>query len=92
MSDVTVTHNEARSRWEAHLDGELAGFAAYRVAGDKLVFDHTSVSSAFGGRGIAGELAKASLDDARAQGKTVVPQCSFYAKYIAKNPQYADLT
>ncbi len=92
MSDVTVTKNEAQSRWEAHLDGELAGFAKYREADDTLIFDHTSVSSQFGGRGVAGELAKASLDDARAHGKKVVPQCGFYSKFISKNPQYADLT
>ncbi|MEP7161768.1 MAG: GNAT family N-acetyltransferase [Dermatophilaceae bacterium] len=92
MSDVTVTKNEAQSRWEAQVDGELVGTASYRVAGDSIVFDHTDVPTKFGGRGIAGQLAKASLDDARAQGKKVVPQCSFYAKYIAKNAQYADLT
>ena len=92
MPEVTVTKNEAQSRWEAHVDGELAGIASYRIAGDSIVFHHTSVPKQFGGQGVAGELAKASLDDARAQRMKVVPQCSFYATYIAKNAQYADLT
>ena len=29
--------------------------------------------------------------DARAQGRTVLPQCSYAAAYLERNPEYADL-
>jgi hypothetical protein len=29
MTDVATSHNPEASRYEAHLDGELAGFAEY---------------------------------------------------------------
>ena len=31
MADVETSHNPAEHRYEAHLDGELAGFAAYEL-------------------------------------------------------------
>ncbi len=91
MSEVTIVKNDARSRYEAILDGEVAGFSDYRTRGDVVVFPHTVTQPAYGGRGIASALARVSLDDARDQGKRVDPQCSFYADYIDKHPEYADL-
>lgn len=49
------------------------------------------VPPAIGGRGIVGELVRASLDFARNQGLKVVPQCSYAADWIDKHPDYADL-
>ena len=36
MSDVQVTDNPGESRYEARVDGELAGFAAYQTADDLI--------------------------------------------------------
>ena len=44
-----------------------------------------------GGRGVAGDLVKAALDYARAQGLRVVPACSYSAAYVQRHPEYADL-
>jgi predicted GNAT family acetyltransferase len=43
------------------------------------------------GRGLAKELVKHALDDARRRNLTVVPQCSFVASFIKRNPEYEDL-
>ncbi len=91
MDEVVVTDVPERSRWEAHLDGELAGVATYRREGRVVTFVHTEVDPAFEGRGIGGALARASLDAARAAGDRVDPQCPFYASWIGKHPDYADL-
>jgi predicted GNAT family acetyltransferase len=49
------------------------------------IFHHTVVDDEFGGRGLAGVLVAEALEDARAQGRTVVPVCSYVAHWIGKN-------
>jgi uncharacterized protein len=90
-SRADVRDNAQESRYEVHVDGELAGFADYR-SGDGLVdFTHTEVFEQFSGQGLAQELAARSLDDVRERGLQALPHCAFYAKYLGKNPEYADL-
>ena len=91
MDELVVADAPERGRWEAHLGGELAGFATYRVEGDVVTFLHTEVAPEFEGRGIAGALARTSLDAVRAAGGHVVPSCPFYAAWIDKHPAYQDL-
>lgn len=87
---LDITHNMAKNRFETTVDGTVA-YISYVDSGDKLIYDHTIVPSQIGGRGIAGQLTKHALDYARAQGKKVVPACSYVASYIQKNPEYRDL-
>ena len=50
------------------------------------------VADAFEGQGVAGQLARAALDDVRASGKyRVVPRCPYIKKWIDKHPDYQDL-
>lgn len=80
-----------RSRYEATVDGALAGFAVYRDRGDARVFTHTEVFDGHEGRGVGSALAAAALDDVRAAGRSVVPQCPFIRDWIDRHPDYADL-
>ncbi len=92
MSDVTVTDNRAESRYEAHLDGELAGFADYQLRHDVIVFPHTEVDPAFEGKGVGSALARQALDDVRAAGeRKVVAICPFIKGWIEKHPEYRSL-
>jgi hypothetical protein len=88
---IEVTRDEARHRYEASVDGVPAGYAAYREHDGVVVFPHTVVDPAFEGQGVASAIARRSLDDARAAGMTVRPDCSFYARWIERHPDYADL-
>ncbi|GMA38989.1 N-acetyltransferase [Mobilicoccus caccae] len=88
---MQVTKNEQAGRYEAHIDGELAGFAEYERSEGVVEFPHTVTEPEFGGRGVASALARTSLDEARAEGLQVIPSCSFYAGWISKHPEYADL-
>lgn len=91
MAELTVTKNEALSRWEAWEGESLVGISEYDDAGARIAFTHTEVPPQHGGRGIAGELARASLDDAKAQGRQVLPLCSYYAVWMGRHPEYDDL-
>lgn len=70
--------------------GHLA-VAEYVPEGDRLVFTHTFVPPELRGRGIAEQLVRAALDDARQQGKRIVPQCSYVALFIRRNPEFKPL-
>lgn len=92
MSEGTqVTNNEQERRYELSLDGKLVGFAEYRPAGDALMFTHTEVEEGHEGQGLGSTLVGAALDDARAQGRQVVPMCPFVAAFIREHREYVDL-
>lgn len=91
MTDVTVTNAPDDSRYEARVGGELAGFAAYQLTDELVVFTHTEVDPAFEGQGVGGALAKAALDDVRASGRKALPVCPFIQAWLDRHPDYADL-
>ncbi|NAZ74295.1 GNAT family N-acetyltransferase [Kineococcus sp. T13] len=89
--DITVTHDAAGKRYEAHEGGSRLGLAAYVLADRMIVFTHTEVDPAHEGRGVGSALARAALDDARARGLAVMPLCPFIKGWIQRHPEYADL-
>jgi predicted GNAT family acetyltransferase len=82
--------NPAERRFELQVEGETA-FAAYRIAGETIIFTHTIVPKALEGQGIATGLIAFALDQARARGLKVVPECSFVAAYMQRHPDTQDL-
>ncbi len=88
---VSVADAPERRRFEASIEGELAGFARYVRLPDRVVFTHTEVDPAFEGRGVGSALAKGALDARRANGDRIEARCPFIAAYIKRHPAYADL-
>jgi hypothetical protein len=86
-----VTDDQAQSRYELRVKGELAGYLTYHRRGEQISLNHTEVEPAFQGRGLATHLARFSLDDARKRGLTVLPYCPYVTSWIKKHPGYADL-
>jgi hypothetical protein len=73
------------------LDGQPVGLLSYRLAGGVITHRHTEIDPSVGGRGLGSALVRFALDDARARGLTVKPQCPFVAAFIVRHPQYAGL-
>lgn len=96
-ADPDVADVADRHRYELRVDGATAGFAEYARRtdphgdGETIALIHTVVEDAYAGRGLAGRLARAALDDARARGLAVLPFCPFIKSWIAKHPDYVDL-
>ncbi|MBV9561509.1 MAG: N-acetyltransferase [Bradyrhizobium sp.] len=86
-----VRDNKLQQRFELDVEGGLA-FANYRLTADSVIITHTETPRALRGRGIASELVKGVLELIRADGRRVIAGCSFVADYLAKHPEYADLT
>lgn len=91
QAPVTVQRNDAAHRYEAHLDGTLAGFLRYRQRDGELVLIHTETLDGFEGRGVGSALARFALDDVRARGEHAVVLCPFIRSWFAKHPEYSDI-
>ncbi|MBU1360760.1 MAG: N-acetyltransferase [Gammaproteobacteria bacterium] len=91
MTDIAIQRITEHNRYEATIDGRLAGQCEYNLLREAIMFTHTEVMPEFEGRGVGSALARHVLDAARAEGLHVIPVCTFIAGWIRKHPEYADL-
>ena len=89
--DVQVTNNPEEHRFEIRADGELAGYTVYRERPGLIVFVHTEIDQRFEGHGLASQLIRTALEDAKERELQVLPFCPFVNGYIARHREYADL-
>jgi len=89
--NLVISDNAEERRYEARLDGELAGWVDYGRVRTRLVALHTEVPPEFGGRGIATALVRRVLDDARTAGQKVTPRCPLFASHFRRHPEDRDL-
>jgi uncharacterized protein len=87
----SIHHDPEHQRYEYVVDGEPLAIAEYRDDGDTVVMHHTYTDPRFRGRGYAERVVAAALDDLRARGLHVVPQCWFVAEFVTAHPEYRDL-
>lgn len=90
-AEPKITDSPGTRRYEAHMDGRLAGFSAYIRTPEMIAFLHTEVDPEFEGRGVGSALARQALDEARERGQSVLAACPFIAGWIAHHPDYQDL-
>ncbi|MDQ1746706.1 MAG: uncharacterized protein QOD07_969 [Frankiaceae bacterium] len=91
MTAVAIADNPAESRFEVRVDGELAGLAAYRDGRAGRAFTHTEVAAEYEGMGLASQLIRYALDEARTAGRKVLPFCPFVRSFIERHRDYLDL-
>jgi predicted GNAT family acetyltransferase len=90
--DVEVVDDPTLHRFEARIDGEVAGEIVYSERPEnRLVLLHTKVDDAFEGHGVGSRLVAGALDDIRRRGLRIVPLCPFVSAYLKRHPEYADL-
>lgn len=82
---MAVSNNSNANRYELSLDGQLA-FADYRLEGDRLAVTHVETPVELRGRGVAAELMKGIVEDAKKRGLTIVPICPYAQVYLKRNP------
>jgi predicted GNAT family acetyltransferase len=91
--DIEITDERHGMHGQYHLvvDGTEVGELDYRDRDGRRVFTHTGVRPAYEGQGLAAQLVRRALDDARTEHLTVVPECSYVAGYLARHPDDTDL-
>lgn len=82
---------EARQRYEALVDGDLAGFIDYKARGSRVALIHTEVLPAYQGQGIAEQLVRFALDDARRRALGVIASCPYVRAYVERHPETHDI-
>lgn len=89
--ETTVERNDERGRYEIRAGDTIAGYTIFRPdEKGRLVFPHTVIDPAFGGRGLGSVLVREALTDVARRGETVVPECPFVVKYL-RTHELADL-
>jgi predicted GNAT family acetyltransferase len=91
VSEHLVRDNTDEQRFELVAGGVVGAFATYRAHDGVVRILHTETAHELRGRGLAGELARQTLDQIRERGDRVIPSCPFFANYIAEHPEYRDL-
>lgn len=91
--EIEISEERRGTVGQYHLivDDVEMGELDYRDADGRRTFLHTGVRPSYQGRGLAAELVRRGLGDARARNLKVIPLCSYVAAYIARHPDEADL-
>lgn len=84
---------EEHARYAAYIDGVRVGFAsAVEVRKrDTILVPHVEVDPDRRDLGIGSLLVRRVMDDARAEGNTVVPACPFARRWADLHPDYEDV-
>jgi uncharacterized protein len=85
--EPTIVDAEGAQRYEARVEGDLAGFIDYVVKGDRIALIHTEVLPSHQGQGIAEQLVRFALDDARRRGLRVIAICAYVRGYVERHPE-----
>jgi predicted GNAT family acetyltransferase len=96
MSDAaetiySVRDNPGKHRFEIDLGDGTFAIAEYTLPAVKIMFTHTEVPEAHGGKGLGTLLIRTALASARERGLRVIPICPFFAAYIRNHPEEQDL-
>ncbi len=91
VPDVDVIDNRDAKRFEAHVNGKLAGVTEYIPLPGKIIATHTEVSPGFEGQGVASRLVSKTLDVLRSEGRLIQPLCPYVAAYLRRHPEYDDV-
>jgi len=90
MEKSTFKVNEEENQFELHTKGGIA-FVEFIREGEKIYLTHTETPESLRGKGVAAELIKQTLQCARDNGLTVVPSCSYVAKYVNEHSKWNDV-
>lgn len=90
-TEPVIEHDEAGRRYVLRIGADEVGELGYSVGGDRVVLEHTAVDESRQEKGLGSQLVRYALDDVRAAGRRVVPQCPFVRSYVEGHPEYADL-
>ena len=88
--DPEIHDNAEARRYELTVDGQTA-VVLYNTTAGGLMITETIVPVPLEGRGIASRMAKHVLADLTQRGLVILPTCPFFAGYLKKHPEYADL-
>lgn len=93
MADFTIERDESesRGRYRIALQGAEAELTYSRAGETRIIIDHTSVPDALRGMGLGVALVQRAVDDARREGRKVIPLCPYAKSQIEKHKEWQDV-
>ncbi|ANU06662.1 GNAT family N-acetyltransferase [Paraurantiacibacter namhicola] len=90
--EITREDNGTSGAYYAPVEGsEKRAELTWAARGKARIADHTFTPPEARGKGIALELVKALVADAKEQGFTIVPQCPYVEAQFRKHPEWSDV-
>lgn len=90
--EITRSDETTHGAYRAQVPGAARAAELTWVArGQARVANHTFVPPEARGGGIAQQLVEAMVADAREQGFTIEPQCSYVVAQFRRHPEWADV-
>ncbi|MFP7570254.1 GNAT family N-acetyltransferase [Marivita sp. S2033] len=89
--EITREETDSKGRYELVVDGHTAEMTYSRAGATTIIIDHTGVPDALRGRGAGQALVRRGVEDARAEGRKIVPLCPFAKAQIARHPEWQDV-
>ena len=86
--DGRFSDNRDQGRFELDIDGQIA-FANYRRSDDGIMIFHVETPRALRGQGVAARLMQHVLEAARAEGRELIPFCSYASSWMRQQRQSA---
>lgn len=85
--EIRRSESESKGRYSTDNGGEMT----FSSAGAQLIIiDHTEVPRSLAGQGVGVALVRQAVDDARAEGRKILPLCPFAAAQFRKHPEWQD--
>ena len=82
---------ETKGRYVLRIDGAAAELTYSRLGALQIIVDHTEVPDALRGQGAGAALVLRAVEDARAEGRRIVPLCPFARAQFARHPEWRDV-
>lgn len=81
----------SKGRYVVRLEGVEAEMTYSRAGESTIIIDHTAVPDALRGRSVGQALVRRAVEDARAEGRTIMPLCPFAKAQIARHAEWQDV-
>lgn len=91
LHDIRREEGDSKGRYALRLDDHEAELTYSRLGETAIIIDHTEVPDALRGRGAGQALVARAVEDARAEGRRIVPLCPFAKAQIARHPEWQDV-
>lgn len=89
--DILHEDSGTKGRYYTVIEGHEGEMTYSRASPQLIIIDHTGVPDAFRGQGVGLRLVTRAVEDARAQGKKIIPLCPFAAAQFRRHPEWADV-
>lgn len=82
---------ETKGRYFVVIDGVEAELTYSRVSDSMIIVDHTEVPDALRGQKVGVRLVQRVVEDARAEGVSIIPLCPFTKAQIERHVEWQDV-